>query len=203
VRTTKPGTLVPVALHLAAAEVSASLTVEDVARTWESGLAHTSAPFLIAGRGPLGPTAILSPYPAPPLQSVGKPALQRSLSNTLAEAGPPSSRSASHYCRLIDNNTILWYTVVHFGYPDRGDMHTTKVSSKGCGGIPKALREKHGFDQGTRVRVVEYGEVLVLVPLPDDPVDALDGMLEDGPCLTADLLMARARQRTREESSRE
>jgi len=82
-------------------------------------------------------------------------------------------------------------------------MHTAKVSSKGWVVIPKALREKHGLDKGTQVQVVDYGEVLVLVPLPDDPVDALHGMLEGGPSLTADLLMERARERTREESSRE
>ena len=60
-------------------------------------------------------------------------------------------------------------------------MHTAKVSSKGWAVIPKGLREKHGLAQGTRVQVVEYGEVLVLVPLPDDPADALHGTLEDGP----------------------
>ena len=71
------------------------------------------------------------------------------------------------------------------------------------GGHPRGPREKHGLDKGIQVQVVEYGEAPVLVPLPDDSVHALHGMLEDGPWLTADLLMEPVRERTREESSRE
>jgi len=77
-------------------------------------------------------------------------------------------------------------------------MHTVKVSTKGWVVIPKALRDKYGLKKGTRVQVVDYGEVLALVPLPDDPLETLDGMLGDGPSLTADLLAERARERARE-----
>ena len=78
-------------------------------------------------------------------------------------------------------------------------MHTAKVSTKGWVVIPVALRRKYGLEKGTRVQVVDYGDVLALVPLPDDPVEALDGMLEDGPSLTADLLMERAAEKRGEE----
>ncbi len=79
-------------------------------------------------------------------------------------------------------------------------MYTARVSTKGWVVIPKNLREKYGLRKGTRVQVVDYGDLLALVPLPDDPVGALHGMLEGGPSLTADLLTARARERTQEES---
>ena len=82
-------------------------------------------------------------------------------------------------------------------------MHMAKVSTKGWVVIPKALREKYGLKKGTYVQVVDYGEVLVLVPVPDDPVQALHGMLEEGPSLTADLLSERAQERLREENSDE
>ncbi|MGC9320551.1 MAG: AbrB/MazE/SpoVT family DNA-binding domain-containing protein [Armatimonadota bacterium] len=82
-------------------------------------------------------------------------------------------------------------------------MHTAKVSSKGWVVIPKELREKHGIEAGMHVQVVEYGDVLAIIPLPDDPVAALRGMLEEGPSLTADLLAERASEKEREERAGE
>ncbi|MGC9523394.1 MAG: AbrB/MazE/SpoVT family DNA-binding domain-containing protein [Anaerolineae bacterium] len=79
-------------------------------------------------------------------------------------------------------------------------MHTVKVSSKGWVVIPKELREKHNVEPGTHVQIVEYGEVLALVPLPKDPVDALHGMLTEGPSLTSDLLAMREQDRAQEEA---
>jgi len=79
-------------------------------------------------------------------------------------------------------------------------MYTAKVSAKGWVVIPRDLREKYGLKNGSHVRVVEYGDILALVPLPNDLVDTLHGFLEGGPSLTADLLAERAHERTREES---
>ena len=78
-------------------------------------------------------------------------------------------------------------------------MYTAKVSAKGWVVIPKSLREKYGIKKGTQVRVVDYGNALVLVPLPSDPIGALHGMLKEGPSLTEELLAERARERGREE----
>jgi len=77
-------------------------------------------------------------------------------------------------------------------------MYTATVSAKGWVVIPKSLREKYGLKKGVRVQVVEYGDVLALVPLPGDPVDVLDGMLEGGPPLTGELLVEREREKTKE-----
>ena len=79
------------------------------------------------------------------------------------------------------------------------DMGTATVSAKGWVVIPKPIREKHGLKKGSRVQIVDYGPILALVPLPDDPVEALHGLLQDGPSLTADLLAERRREREREE----
>ncbi len=82
-------------------------------------------------------------------------------------------------------------------------MYTATVSTKGWVVIPKELREKHGLKEGARVRVVEYGDLIILVPIPDDPVAALHGLLEGGPSMTADLLAEHALEHTKEESRRD
>jgi AbrB family looped-hinge helix DNA binding protein len=79
-------------------------------------------------------------------------------------------------------------------------MYTATVSSKGWVVIPKDLRKKYGLEKGRRVQMVEYAHSLVLVPLSNDPVAALHGMLKDEPSLTADLLAEHARERAREDT---
>ena len=78
-------------------------------------------------------------------------------------------------------------------------MYTAKMSEKGWIVIPKRLRDKYGLRKGSRVRVVDQGDALTLVPVPVDPVAALHGMLAGGPSLTEDLLVERARDRASEE----
>ncbi len=78
-------------------------------------------------------------------------------------------------------------------------MYTATVSEKGWVVIPKAMREKHGLEKGSRVQIIDYGQVLAIVPLPDDPVGALHGMFEGGASLTKELLAERERERIREE----
>jgi len=82
-------------------------------------------------------------------------------------------------------------------------MSTTKVSSKGWVVIPKPLRDEFGLTPGTLVKVVAYGDVLAVIPQPDDPVKALHGMFEAGPSLTEDLLAERARDKAKEEAGLE
>jgi AbrB family looped-hinge helix DNA binding protein len=82
-------------------------------------------------------------------------------------------------------------------------VHTTTVSAKGWVVIPKAIRDKHGLKKGSRVQVLEVGQMVAIVPLPDDPVQALHGMFEAGPSLTQDLLAEREQERAREEGAGE
>ncbi len=55
-------------------------------------------------------------------------------------------------------------------------MDIAVVSQKGWIVIPKRLRRKYQLKAGSRVALVEYQNVLVLVPLPQDPLKALYGL---------------------------
>ena len=81
-------------------------------------------------------------------------------------------------------------------------MKTTTVSAKGAIVIPKEIREARGLYPGTRVQIVTYGGVTSIVPVPDDPVAALDGMFadDDGVKWTDILLQERRAEFEREEA---
>ena len=59
-----------------------------------------------------------------------------------------------------------------------------KISAKGWVVIPAELRRKYGLTPGTKVAVVDYGGVMSLVPVADDPIAASAGTLRDGSSLT-------------------
>jgi AbrB family looped-hinge helix DNA binding protein len=80
-------------------------------------------------------------------------------------------------------------------------MHTVTVSAKGWVVIPKSMRDKHGLKNGSRVQVLDYGPILDIVPLPDDPIEALHGWFEGGSSLTGDLLTEREWERAKEVDS--
>jgi len=79
-------------------------------------------------------------------------------------------------------------------------MYTATVSAKGWIVIPKVYREKYGLEPGRKVQVVDYGGGLSIVPIAEDPIEALRGMFANGPSLTEDLLEERRREREREEA---
>jgi AbrB family looped-hinge helix DNA binding protein len=78
-------------------------------------------------------------------------------------------------------------------------MTVMTISEKGWVVIPKALRQKYALEPGTGVQIVDYGGVLAIVPLPDDPVLALKGLLLGGESLTAVLLQERAVAKSEED----
>ena len=78
-------------------------------------------------------------------------------------------------------------------------MTTVTVSAKGRIVIPKEFRTKYRLRKGVKVQIVDYGGGLSIVPIPEDPVAALYGMLADGPSLTADLAAEREEELVREE----
>jgi AbrB family looped-hinge helix DNA binding protein len=79
------------------------------------------------------------------------------------------------------------------------EVHTARVSAKGWVVIPKPIRDKHGLEKGSRVQILDYGTIVAIVPLPDDPVEALHGMFEGGPSLTEQLLAERQEEQAKEE----
>ncbi|MHB0876054.1 MAG: AbrB/MazE/SpoVT family DNA-binding domain-containing protein [Anaerolineae bacterium] len=54
-------------------------------------------------------------------------------------------------------------------------MEPLTVSSKGWVVIPADLRRKYNLRPGARVRIVDYGGVLSIVPEHEDPVAAAAG----------------------------
>ncbi len=76
-------------------------------------------------------------------------------------------------------------------------MVSAKISQKGWVVIPAEYRRRYGLKSGDRVRIVDYGGVLALVPPMKDPVEESMGMLE-GASLTKPLLAERARERESE-----
>lgn len=74
----------------------------------------------------------------------------------------------------------------------------TKVSSKGWVVIPQELRKRYGLRRGALVRFVDYGGVLAIFPVPDDPVRAGFGMFK-GRRFTDTLLDERRSEREKED----
>jgi len=66
-------------------------------------------------------------------------------------------------------------------------MSTAKVSKKGQLVIPVEIRRKHMIESGTVVEFLDYGEQIILVPIPSDPIGAAEGWLKSTKS-TAELL---------------
>lgn len=76
-------------------------------------------------------------------------------------------------------------------------MEHATISAKGWIVIPAHYRAKYDLKPGTRVRVVDYGGVLALVPVPAEPIRAARGMLKGKPSLTRALLTEHQKERAR------
>ncbi len=71
-------------------------------------------------------------------------------------------------------------------------MTISKATVKGQVIIPADLRKKFNIKKGTRIAVSEgAGNVILLKPLPDDPIEASRGMLKGKTSLTKALLKDR------------
>lgn len=77
-------------------------------------------------------------------------------------------------------------------------MPTLTVSTKGWVVIPVELRKKYGLTPGAQVQVVDYGGVLALVPLPENPIREAVGMLKGSSSLVQALLNEHAQEIARE-----
>ncbi|MCL4301642.1 MAG: AbrB/MazE/SpoVT family DNA-binding domain-containing protein [Anaerolineae bacterium] len=77
-------------------------------------------------------------------------------------------------------------------------MPTLTVSTKGWVVIPVELRKKYGLTPGAQVQVVDYGGVLALVPLLENPIREAVGMLKGSSSLVQALLNEHAQEIARE-----
>jgi len=57
------------------------------------------------------------------------------------------------------------------------------LNEKGQVTIPARIRRNKGLKKGMRLAVVEIGERIELVPLPDDPIGALMGLGQQLPAI--------------------
>ena len=79
-------------------------------------------------------------------------------------------------------------------------MPVVKTSAKGQVVIPSEFLERIGLHPGGKVLVtLAGGRKVAIEPVPDDPIEAMCGMLRDGPSLTKALLEDRKEELEREE----
>ncbi len=57
-------------------------------------------------------------------------------------------------------------------------METTTLNEKGQVTIPARIRRNKGLKKGMRLAILEIGERIELVPLPEDPIGGLMGLGE-------------------------
>ena len=80
-------------------------------------------------------------------------------------------------------------------------MSVVTISQKGWVVIPAELREKYRWKTGDRVKVVDYGGVISLVPMMENPEDAGAGALKmRGRSLLRGLKQVRKDDRRREKN---
>ncbi len=77
-------------------------------------------------------------------------------------------------------------------------MTILTISTKGWVVIPAELRLKYKLNPGAKIRMVDYGGVLSLVPAYDDPIKQTAGILKQKRSLTAALRQQRTNDRTQE-----
>jgi looped-hinge helix DNA binding domain, AbrB family len=81
-------------------------------------------------------------------------------------------------------------------------MTTATVTAKGWVVIPKEYRDRYGLRPGTRVQFIDYGGILSIVTVPEDPIAEGLGALRrfGGENLwTQALLRERTEEQTKEE----
>ncbi len=80
-------------------------------------------------------------------------------------------------------------------------MPIVKTSAKSQVVIPAEMRAKIGLKPGGKVLVTLVNDKQVMVEaVPDDPIEAACGFLQDGPSLTDALLKERRDDRKREDA---
>lgn len=73
----------------------------------------------------------------------------------------------------------------------------TAVTRRGQTVVPAAIRRRHGIQEGDRLLWIDDGATIYVVPVPADPIAALEGSAKGEGLLDA-LLKERKRDRERE-----
>ena len=97
-------------------------------------------------------------------------------------------------------DAAVLYLIIHKYNGGVFEMSVVTVSQKGWVVIPAELREKYQWKTGDRVKVIDYGGVVSLVPLLDDPEEEGAGSLKiPGRSLLQGLKRVRKEERRREQ----
>lgn len=70
-------------------------------------------------------------------------------------------------------------------------MKASKLSEKGWVVIPNSIRKRYGLKKGDQVNIIDYGDIISIIPLSTDPIKESAGLLKGGSSLTKDLIEQR------------
>ena len=73
-------------------------------------------------------------------------------------------------------------------------MKSSILSEKGWVVIPGPIRKRYGLKKGDQVNIIDYGNIISLVPLSPDPIKESAGLLKGNSSLTQDLLEQRKKE---------
>jgi AbrB family looped-hinge helix DNA binding protein len=83
-------------------------------------------------------------------------------------------------------------------YLMKGAMTISRATVNGQVIIPAPLRKKFNINKGTRVAIIEgEGNVIIIKPLPDDPIEASRGVLKGKTSMIKALIKDRREKATR------
>lgn len=77
-------------------------------------------------------------------------------------------------------------------------MKTTTVSEKGWVVIPNEIREKYNIKKGDKVNIVDYGDIIAIIPASKDVIKDSAGIFKSKKSLTKSLMDNRKEEIERE-----
>lgn len=77
-------------------------------------------------------------------------------------------------------------------------MPVVTASNRGQIVIPREIRKKLNIGPGKRIAVKLEGDHVLLIPLPDDPVESFCGIFKDKASLTRELMEQKKKEREHE-----
>jgi len=78
-------------------------------------------------------------------------------------------------------------------------MKASILSEKGWVVIPGSIRKRYGLKKGDQVNIIDYGNIISIIPLSSDPIRESAGLLKGDSSLTQDLLKQRKKDSEFEE----
>ena len=77
-------------------------------------------------------------------------------------------------------------------------MKTTTVSEKGWVVIPNEIREKYNIKKGDKVNIIDYGNIIAIIPTSKDVIKDSAGIFKSKKSLTKSLIDDRKEEIERE-----